>query len=98
MKRSAFALVLLTAYSYTARADVFQFKIRFGEGLSDLSYAVVRVPKDPDFRGRTDKLGRIKLDLPRGTYDVRLTQDQKEYKATVTINGAKAVKAVVAKP
>jgi len=98
MKRASLAFLMLTIGLCAASADVFQFKIRFGGGLSDLAYAVVTVPSNPDFRGRTDKLGRIMLKLPNGTYDVKLVEDRKEYKATVKVGGDKTLKVVVAEP
>ena len=84
----------------SANGDVLQVKIQFGSGLSDVAYGTVTVSKSNEqkFSGRTDKFGRVTVKLPNGAYDLQVLDDKKQYKATVTLDGAKEVKTVVVKP
>ena len=100
MKTISCSLIILMAALRAANGDQFQFKTEFAGGLSVIPYATVSVAgtNGKSFRGRTDKLGRAAINLPNGVYDVKLVEDKKEYKATLTIDGSKTLKAVVTKP
>ena len=100
MKPRFFALPVLIGLAGSANGDVLQVRIQFGSGLSDVAYSSVTVSKSNEqkFSGRTDKFGRVTVKLPNGVYDLQVLDDKKQYKATVTIDGAKGVKAVLVKP
>ncbi|SPE61346.1 exported hypothetical protein [Verrucomicrobia bacterium] len=99
MKRIGYFLSILMAALGAAYGDQFQFKAEFAGGLTVIPYATVSVTGNgKTFRGRTDKLGRATINLPAGVYDATLTENKNEHKATLTIDGSKTLKTVVAKP
>jgi len=100
MKPTFSAILVLLGMACSANADVLQVKIQFGSGFSNVAYGTVTVSKSNDqkFSGRTDRFGRVTVKLPHGAYDVQVLDDKRQYRATVTIDGAKGLKAVVVKP
>jgi hypothetical protein len=89
-------ILWITFVSYTY-ADQYQLKERRANESYDLSFAAVTVNQNNAvvFNGRTDKLGRIAISLPNGTY----TADIQDFhgvrrSVNITVDGTPTIKVV----
>jgi len=80
-------------------ADQFRLKETKGGDTADVSYATVKIKGSGStvFEGRTDKYGRITIDLPKGNYQAEVTVGAKRTGAELKIDGDKALKKISVK-
>lgn len=88
----AFGLVSL------AQADQFVLKLARGDDAVVLSLATVRVTRDATvvFEGRTDRLGRITVNLPPGQFQAAVIWGGRNLVVLLTVNGQPQLKTVLA--
>jgi hypothetical protein len=88
MTKRILVIIGLSFILCTARAD--QFQLTTSSGDFNLSYLKVEISRDGKsiFSGRTDKIGRIEINLEKGVYPAQLQDSQGNKKAVnFEING-----------
>jgi hypothetical protein len=99
MKPTVFHWAILIGIASPAWADQFQIKEAKGTAKADVAYATVRVMNGDAvrFEGRTDKYGRITVDLPNGKYKAVVIVGGTKAKVDLVVEGNKKLKEVVVK-
>jgi lipase chaperone LimK len=92
---SWWALVLFGTLN-AIHADQFQLAKTKDGASADVAFASVKIVNGDKttFEGKTDKYGRITVDLPKGQYEAVVTQGAEKTKAKLTIDGQTKLKQV----
>jgi hypothetical protein len=99
MKRILFHPLMLVAALSSASADQFQIREAKGTAKADVGYATVRVMNGSAvrFEGRTDKYGRISVDLPNGKYEGVVISGARTASVDLVVEGTKKLKEALIK-
>ncbi len=90
--------ILIAATALSMRVgDSFELVRVSGMGSYRAAYSVVRVlgPNRATLvEVRADRYGRVKLELPRGTYDAEATEGKRTFRFKITIAGSNTVQRI----
>lgn len=87
-------LVISTAAAY-AYAD----KLQFIDGTGDKKMSFSKIYINDKYMGRTDKYGRITVELPNGDYACKIISRTREMSAVIVIDGNDQLKKInIAEP
>ena len=99
MKNLSWSALFLLGTVMAIPADQFHLTRTNASGTADMAYATVRLVNGATttFEGKTDKFGRITVNMPNGEYDAAVIQGATKAKARLTIDGQKTLKEVEVK-
>lgn len=89
--------IALAAVCLLAARDPVQLVYRTGGQIFYAAYAPVRVVRSDGttlLEGRTDRYGRIRISLPRGSYGVVARYRDRDWRVTLRIDGSTTLKRV----
>jgi uncharacterized protein YqiB (DUF1249 family) len=97
VKKISITFLFLILFASQAFADFFQFVYKEGKNEWYVSVSTVIVYDNNNkklFSGNTDRYGRLKISLAKGTYRCVITYNQKTYTTNLTIDQSNNLKKI----